>query len=202
MAKLFGQNIPATVQQIDRNGLDWSRAYLFSISIPQVMTGDDNTIRGNKRLTTLCRSTELPNYEVESESVNVGGVTINLAQKAKFTHNWRVEFLSDDGYIIKKNIMLWMGQAVDVARVLPSSPKSYKADGITVSQLDRSGSPVMTYTFYGMYPFKTGNIGNFSHNDINPSKFTVDFKFDYFTIEFKDTSPEQIGTPASYRGFF
>jgi hypothetical protein len=159
---------------------DYSRAYLFSIDIPQIFSG------GEQALSTICRATKLPDFEIATDVIDYDGIKINIAQSVKFPENWRVEFLSDENYTIKRNVLHWMAQTVDPARMVPSAPDVYKVDGITASQLDRKGNKILTYTFYGVFPVKLDKTAEFSHKLRDINEFTVEFKFDYFTMAFND----------------
>lgn len=156
---------------------DYSRSYLFSIDIPAIESD-------SKKLSALCRATKLPDFEINTSSTEYDGIKINLAESVKFPENWRIEFFADDEMILKRRFLQWMSLAVDPARMVPSSPTSYKLNNIKASQLNRKGQVVMTYSFNGAFPVKVDNTANFSHKLTSPSDFTVELKFDFFTMYF------------------
>ena len=153
---------------------DVSRSYLFMIEMPNIDTDA-------RKLTSFARSTTMPGYNIEETSFKFQTATINLGYGAVF-NDWSVEFLNDQVYSLRSKFLAWMSQIYDPVRVMSMSANSYKYDGVKVHQLSRTGKKVQTCQFVGLFPKSISDI-SLKHDATELQTFTVNFSYDYFTID-------------------
>jgi hypothetical protein len=176
---LLDINPAGFVQEIAKLGGDFTRSYLFSIDIPAagIYNGDGN----RSTLTAFARSFELPSYGLETKIIEFQGVKIEVAEGVKFKSPWTVEFLSDDTYVLRSTFIAWSSLAFDFNRKAAATPRSYKRKAI-VNQLDRKGNPVCSYSMMGLFPKNVSGY-TISNDSKEFSRFSVDFAFDYFSMQ-------------------
>lgn len=153
---------------------DHSRPHLFEVSIPAI--GSDNI-----EMTAFARTTKLPAYEIQTADIPFQGLNYKVATSANMGGNWECEFLVDDAHEIRLRFLQWMGSIYDAERQVAGSPLFYKADNVTVSQLNRVGQHTFMYKFVGLFPTNVGEI-TLDHGQQDPEKFTVTFAYDYFAV--------------------
>ena len=177
-------------------GSDFSRSYLFAISIPTLNEGRDNYYGDNyfdsKKLTVFARSFDLPSYVLKVKPIEFQTMQIQVVEGIQFSHTWNVEFISDDTNVLRGKLLRWSNLAYDFNRKAAATPTSYKRKAIA-SQLDRNGNIIANYTFNGLFPRKIDGY-NVSHDNVNMAKFGVEFRYDYYNVEilpYKKNSSEQ-----------
>jgi hypothetical protein len=153
---------------------DHSRPHLFQVSIPAI--GSDDI-----EMTAFARTTKLPEYKIGTADIDFQGLKYKVATSAEMGGEWSCEFLVDDAHEIRLRFMQWAGSIYDVERQVAGSPLFYKADNITVAQLNRVGQGTFIYKFVGMFPTSVGEI-SLGHGEQEPEKFTVSFAYDYFAV--------------------
>ncbi len=161
---------------------DISRPYLFRVEIPAI-SDSANQYESKGRLTAWCRTTSLPKFSLDVKTIPFQGQKINIAGPATFDGEWEVEFLLDEQHTLRAAFMAWMQAIYDPNKMAHSAPKYYKANDVKVHQLDKRGSEISTYTFAGAYPSNVTAI-ELSHLSGDPSKFSVTFRYDFFTVAF------------------
>lgn len=186
---ILDKNLNGVRDIITSLGSDFSRSYLFSISIPSLnddSVGSQSPSKGpnyfgTDKLTVFARSFDLPSYTLKVKSIDFNSVQLQMVEGVQFNHSWTAEFLSDDTNVLRGKLLRWSNLAYDFNRKAAATPTSYKRKAI-LSQLDKNGNPICIYTMYGTFPRKIDG-GSVSHDNISFQKFNVEFRYDYFTVE-------------------
>jgi len=155
---------------------DAARSYLFEIDIP-VITNDINDA---KTITCLARSANLPRYTIEDVPFEFQKSTFHMGGRAKFD-SWQVTFMADVYHKLRNRLLTWQSVIFDPTRQVGYSPSSYKRDGVTIKQLDRTGSVVTSYEFKGLFPSEVGEI-QVDQGTTSFEEFNVIFTYDYYVI--------------------
>lgn len=154
---------------------DYARPHLFLVSITNI-----NGI-SSEDLTCFARSAKLPDYKVGSTDIEFQGLKYKIATVPEQGGSINIEFLCDEKHILRGKFLKWLGFIADAQFTRFGSVLQYKTDNLRVSQLDRKGNIVLTYTFIGAFPKGCGEI-NLSHGETAPEKFSVDFDYDFFNV--------------------
>lgn len=196
---LFNTNLNGVRDIITSLGSDFSRSYLFAISIPALNNGNENsngpTFFDSNKLTVFARGTELPSYILKVKNIDYQTVQLQVVDGIQFSNTWSVEFLSDDTNILRGKLLRWSNLAFDFNRKAAATPSSYKRQAV-VSQLDRNGDIVCEYTMYGVFPRKVDGY-SVSHDSVNFSKFSTEFRYDYFTVHISNRPVTKKSLPLS-----
>lgn len=152
---------------------DHSRAYLFMVSVPPVAGND-------AELTAFARTTKLPEYVIDKTEIPFQGMKYKVATVPIFA-DWSAEFLADDAMELRMRFLQWQASIYDAQRQLSGSPAFYKADNMTVRQLNRIGKVVLEYGFIGAFPINVSEIA-LDHGNTEIEKFTVTFAYDYYNV--------------------
>lgn len=169
---------------------DISRPYLFRLTIPDFISEEPYSVP-TSLLTAWAQTTSLPKYAFHEVPIALQGQTIRLAGPAQFDGTWTVEFLLDETHSLRHQMLKWSMLAYDGAQMHHTAPGAYKnntaysqggdlgSGTVTITQVDKTGEPVTSYTFAGIYPSEVGEVV-LSQSDTEPSKMTVTFTYDYF----------------------
>lgn len=181
---------------------DISRPYLFRIDIPVIsQIAQDFQSRG--LLTAWARTAQLPKYTLGTKEIKFQSQTIRLAGPPTYD-NWSVQFLLDEQHTLRHAFLAWMQLTYDAHKMKHAAPKDYKRNDCKVIQLSKSGQPISTYNFVGLYPTNVGET-SLDHASTEPGNFTVEFAYDYFVIGIGGTSTEaaaedQVGNGTTVNG--
>jgi hypothetical protein len=155
---------------------DFTRQYMFRLSIPRWLDGDND----GKVLTMFSRTTNLPDFELDGVEIGFQGLKLKAATTAKFS-DWSVNVLADENQLLRGSILTWGSQVYDAGTMVGDTFANYKSDELIAEQLNRAGDTIMTYKFYGAYPQKVSSP-KFNHDDLTVATFDVNFRYDFFTV--------------------
>lgn len=170
-----GENEIVTLRDFRYLVNDISRPYLFELQMPMI---DTDSIK----MSAYARSTTIPAYELNVVDIKFQTQTLKVAGGISGSQSWTVEFLCDPVYSLRSKFLSWMSLAYEPSRLLIGSPQSYKNDATRITQLSREGKPIQSYNFIGLFPSKLGDM-NVSHDSTDYHKFSVDFAYDFYTVE-------------------
>ncbi|MCS7316908.1 MAG: hypothetical protein NZZ41_01110 [Candidatus Dojkabacteria bacterium] len=156
---------------------DFSRPCLFFVNIPAIASGSE----GARDLSCFARTAKLPDYKISTADIEFQGVKMKVGTVAEMGGSISLEFLLDEGHVLRRRILNWLSDIYDVQKNTFGSLLRYKVDDMTIQQLSRVGKPVVTYKFVGVFPTGCGEV-SLSHGDASPAKMTVDFQYDYFSV--------------------
>lgn len=166
----------------------FARAYQFAINIrsPNDKKGDE------EYYTTYCESMTLPQrmYDTKELEFSYGKPSIKIATQVRF-NNWSVTFRDIPGLQLRTDMLEWQELIVNTTKgkMMYNTPKDYKSNDSTAKiKLSPSGGGdekslgMAIYRFYGLYPADVSSI-TFSHSDQSLVTFSVDFAYDFFTVD-------------------
>lgn len=173
----------------NENITDISRPYLFRINLPGLV--QEGTFGDGYTLTSAwVRTTSLPAYTFPTIDIPLQGLNYKIAGPAEFSGTWTVNLLLDEQHTLRHNIMKWQEKAYNVVSMSHGGPGQYKTNtqysgdiegAVNITQVDKSGSPVCTYSFVGLYPSDSGDI-ELAQEDGDPETMEVTFTYDYFVL--------------------
>ena len=147
--------------------LDGARPNLFEVvmNFPTLATAGvpqsaSRTSGVPEQFSFFCRAAQLPGSTVNAIPVNYFGRELKFAGNRTFTE-WTVTLLNDEDFKVRNAFELWMNgmnsHAGNLRNPEFSSPSSYTVDA-TVIQYAKTGEPLKSYTFVGMFPIDLSPI--------------------------------------------
>ena len=184
--------------------LDGARPNLFEVSLtfPQVATagvppaaraGSDG-LGTAEQFRFFCRAAQLPGSTVNAIPVNYFGRELKFAGNRTFTE-WAVTILNDEDFKIRNAMELWLNGLNSHRGNLRSSsfanPTSYTTQA-TVTQYAKTGEPLKSYTFVGLFPIDISPIEvDWAAND-TIEEYSVVFAYQWWESGASETTG---GTP-------
>jgi hypothetical protein len=163
-----------------------ARANQFRVDLnfPTFVGGGQNA---GRKAQFLCKSASLPGSHIGISSVFYRGREVKLAGERQF-QNWGVSIINDTDFAIRDAFESWMNSINDVKEnVGITNPGLYTVD-MTVTQLDRNGASLKTYTFAGAFPVEISDIQlDFQNND-QVEEFQVQFAYAFWQPNTNQTS--------------
>lgn len=152
---------------------DPGRPFLFLVTIPEI---GSNTV-----VTSMARSTSLPQVTVSDVPIMFQGMTLNIGGTPTFDE-WNVNFLCDEAHELRRLFLKWNSLIYDVGTGLVGHSNTYKSDKVGVAQLSRNNVKVAKYGLVGAYPKTVGAIELDQGRTGEAETFQVTFKYDYFIM--------------------
>ena len=154
-----------------------ARANQFQVSLnfPNITDGIVAATQGR----FLCNAASLPGSTIGNIEVPYRGKIVNVAGERTFD-NWNVTVINENSFNIRSAFERWM-DVINHNSTLGGrlDPSRYQVQ-MQVTQLDRNGTPLMTYEFHDAYPINIGDIA-LSYGDSNAiEEFTVAFQYNYW----------------------
>ena len=135
---------------------------------------------GDVELTSfMCKAAQLPASSVEAIEVPFRGRQLQVAGDRTF-EPWSITVINDTNFTIRNAFERWsngMNEHVNNAGL--TNPIDYKAD-MYVTQLDRSGAALKTYTFKGAFPTSIAAIDVSWDTTNEIEEFEVELTYDYW----------------------
>ncbi len=139
-------------------------------------------------------ATQLPSFIVEPANVSYFGRTIPLAGDRTFKP-WTTMVYNDEDFIIRNALEGWsnsMNALKSNVRQLPTSSYTlYEGTG-SVTQFSKTGVPIRTYEFSGIWPSVVGDIDVDWSQSNKVEMFQVTWLYNWFEV----VSPTITGIPA------
>lgn len=169
-------NVSEFQQQLQGQG---ARASLFEVQLafPGTVAG-----RGNAELKSrfMVRATSLPGSSVSIMPVFYQGREVKLAGDRTFD-TWGTTVINDEDFAIRTSIEDWM-QQINAHEGNIRSLTQYKTPEMTVSQLNKQGQAIRTYTFVNVWPTDLAPIDLDWGNQNVIEEFTCTWSYDYWTV--------------------
>jgi len=127
----------------------------------------------------MCKAANLPASTIESIGVPFRGRELQVAGDRTF-EPWTITVINDTNFAIRNAFERWSnGMNAHAANTGLTNPAEYKAD-MLISQLDRSGAVLKTYTFKGTFPSSVGSIDVSWDTTNEIEEFEVELQVDYW----------------------
>jgi len=132
----------------------------------------------------MCEATALPEADVGTVQVPYFGRFIKLAGDRTYP-DWQVTIINDEDFLVRNALEEWSNKINsfqgNIRAFGSASPLLYKSQAQVV-QFSKTGVPIRTYQFNGIFPTAISNIplAWSSQNEIE--RFTVTFAVDYWEV--------------------
>lgn len=159
--------------------LGGARPALFQVTIqnPVDATGDIKT-------PFMVEATNIPESAIGTVQVPYFGRKIKIAGDRTF-NPWTVRVINDEDFLIRNAMETWMtsinSHEGNVTAFGSASPLLYKSQA-QVIQYSKTGLPVRTYQFNGLYPSTVSPIGLDWNATDQLETFEVTFEYDWWEI--------------------
>ena len=158
---------------------DGARPALFQVTIQNPA----NSVADIK-VPFMCEATAIPQAELGTVQVPQFGRMIKLAGDRTYA-DWNVTIINDEDFLIRNAMEEWSNKINtfqgNIRAFGSASPLLYKSQAQVV-QYSKTGVPIRTYQFNGIYPTLVSDIplSWASQNEIE--RFQVTFAVDYWEV--------------------
>ena len=129
------------------------------------------------------KTAKLPGRTIANKQVKFCGWTLNLPGTVLYdgSDSWEVTFRCDDAHNIRRKALAWQDEIFSIQRTGQKFGTPRNMLGIfSLLTKDRSQSHD-TYTMYGIYPTKVGDIEYSAEDDGEVAEFSVTFAYQFWT---------------------
>lgn len=159
--------------------LGGARNSLFQVTIQNPANGVADI-----KVPFLVKAAQIPASTLGLIEVPYFGRKIRLAGDRTFG-DWTVTVINDEDFLIRNAMEQWSNQIQSLQGNLrtfgAASPLLYKAQA-QVTQFSKTGIPIRTYTFNGIYPSEISPIElNWESTDAI-EEFSVTFQYDWWEV--------------------
>ena len=169
-------NVAEFQQQLQGQG---ARSSLFEVQLafPGGVAG-----AGNAELKSrfMVRATQMPGSTVNIMDVFYQGRQVKLAGDRIFD-NWTTTIINDEDFAIRTSIEDWM-QQINAHEGNTRSLIQYKTPEMTVTQLNKQGQAIRSYTFVNVWPTDLAPIDLDWGNQNAIEEFACTWSYDYWQV--------------------
>lgn len=159
--------------------LGGARNSLFQVTIQNPANGI-----ADFKVPFMVRATSIPASTIGTIEVPYFGRKIRVAGDRTFDP-WSVTVINDEDFLIRNAMEHWVNRIQssqgNVRGFASSSPSLYKAQA-QVTQYSKTGSPIRTYTFNGIYPSDVAAIDLDWNATDQIQEFSVTFQYDWWEV--------------------
>ena len=159
--------------------LGGARPTLFQVTIQNPA----NSV-GDLKTPFMVQAAQIPAATLGTIEVGYFGRKVKLAGDRKFDV-WTVTILSDEDFLVRNAMEQWSNTINSFQGNLrgfgASSPLLYKSQA-QVIQYSKTGVPIRTYNFDGIYPVEVSPIELDWNSQDTIELFTVTFQYDYWEV--------------------
>jgi hypothetical protein len=160
-----------------------ARSNLFSVDLEfpsGVAITDTNSVKTVGEF--LVKSAALPASLITPVEVPFRGRILKLAGERTFD-TWTITVINDNNFRIRTAFEQWMNGISKLSDGTGAiNPSIYQVDGMKVNQLDRSGSVLRSYKFYGVFPTNVSQIDLSMDTTDSIQEFTVELQVLYWEL--------------------
>jgi hypothetical protein len=159
-----------------------ARTNLFTV---QITPPSGLTSFNSSKATFLITASKLPEVEMGQIEVPYMGRKLRLPGDRTFPA-WNVTVINDEDFMVRNGMEEWISKINGTASNLRDSAfgttASFKNATATVTQLNKRGENLRSYTFQGLYPASISSIDlDWAQND-QIEYFNISFMYDYWTV--------------------
>lgn len=148
-----------------------------------VITNPINT-NADFKVPFMVHATTLPPSTIGTFELPYMGRKIQMAGDRTFAE-WSVNVFNDEDFAIRNSLENWMNSINSHTGNLrltdTASPSEYKSQA-TVTQYSKTGQPLRTYTFEGIFPTVLGDITLDWNATDSIETYQVTFRYDLWTV--------------------
>lgn len=156
-----------------------ARNSLFQVTIQNPVNGVADI-----KVPFLVRAAQIPASTLGVMEVPYFGRKIRLAGDRTFG-DWTVTVINDEDFLIRNAMEQWSNSIQSLQGNLrafgSASPLLYKAQA-QVTQFSKTGLPIRTYTFNGIFPSEISPIDVDWASTDQMEEFTVTFQYDWWEV--------------------
>ena len=131
----------------------------------------------------MVRAASLPAQSMSTLTTSYFGRQVKMAGNRTF-EDWTTTIINDEDFKIRNAVEVWQEFINSTTENLrgygSSNPNQYKGQA-TVTQFSKTGQPLRTYTFNGLYPSTVAPIDLAWDTDA-VEEFTCTWSYDYWTV--------------------
>jgi len=159
--------------------LGGARNSLFQVQFQNPANG-----AGDLKVPFMVRTAQIPSSDLGIIEVPYFGRKIKLAGDRTFA-DWTVTVINDEDFAIRNALEQWSNQINSLQGNLRTfsgaAPSLYKANA-EVTQFSKTGVPIRTYKFNGIFPQTISTIDVDWNATDSIEEFTVTFQYDYWEV--------------------
>jgi hypothetical protein len=163
---------------------DGARPNLFQVSLvfPTIAAG--GTAAGQKA-TFQAKSAQLPGATIGTVPLYYFGRELKFAGNRTFT-DWTLQIINDEDFTIRNSLESWMNSinshAGNLRNNQAAAPSGYSVDA-SVTQYGKTGDPLKSYKFVGMFPVDIAPIDlDWGSNDVI-EEYAVTFAYQWWEAD-------------------
>lgn len=160
---------------------DGARPNLFSVSLifPTVV---QNSTKAGQKITFMAKTAQLPGSTIGTVPVYYFGREMKFPGNRSFA-DWTLTIINDEDFAIRNSLESWMNamnsHAGNVRSAAAKGSTGYSVDA-SVTQYGKSGEPLKTYNFVGMFPLDLAPIDlDWGSNDAI-EEYTCTFAYQFW----------------------
>ena len=156
-----------------------AKASLFQVAIT-------NPINGIADLKTpfMVQAAQIPEATMGVIEVPYFGRKVKIAGDRTFAE-WTVTIINDEDFLVRNAMEQWMASINshegNITQLGTASPSDYKAQA-QITQYSKTGTPLRTYNFNGLFPTTVGAIQTDWGNTDAIETFDVTFAYDWWNV--------------------
>jgi hypothetical protein len=156
-----------------------AKASLFQVQIT-------NPINGIADLKTpfMVQASSIPESTLGTIEVPYFGRKVKIAGDRTFAE-WTVTIINDEDFLIRNAMESWMAainsHQGNIRQLESASPSAYKSQA-QITQYSKTGLPLRTYQFNGIYPTTIAPITMDWATTDDIERFDVTFQYDYWEV--------------------
>ena len=159
--------------------LGGARNSLFQVVIQNPVNGVADI-----KVPFMVKAAQIPASTLGLIEVPYFGRKIKLAGDRSFG-DWTVTVINDEDFLVRNAMEQWSNYIQSFQTNLrifgSASPSAYKAQA-QVTQFSKTGVPIRTYTFNGIYPSEIAPIELDWNSTDTIEEFTVTFQYDWWEV--------------------
>lgn len=148
----------------------------------QVQFNNPANPAGDIKVPFMCRAAQIPASQLGTIEVPYFGRKIKIAGDRTFAE-WTVTIFNDEDFLIRNSMEEWMqninSHLGNLRGFGAASPSLYKQNA-TVTQYSKTGLPIRTYTFNGIFPIEVSTIDLDWNATDTFEEFTCTFQYDWW----------------------
>jgi|TARA_B110000977_G_scaffold131742_1_gene167815 hypothetical protein len=153
-----------------------ARSNLFQV---QILNPVDST--ADFKVPFMASASTLPASSIASiDTIKYFGRTIKYAGERTFAQ-WSVTIINDEDFLVRNAMEAWMNGIASHDTNLQSLPQDYKSNAL-ITQYSKSGDPLRTYKFEGLFPTEIAAQAMSWETD-GIQSFDVTFSYDLWMVE-------------------
>lgn len=157
-----------------------AKSTLFEVSITNKIDGSADSL-----VPFMVHAAQLPQSTIGFFELPYMGRKIPLAGDRTFSP-WTVSVYNDENFAIRNRMEQWMNSinshTGNLRLTNSSSPLDYKSQAL-ITQFSKTGKPLRTYKFEGLFPTEVSPIVMDWNNTDSIESYDITFYYDLWTVE-------------------